>query len=79
MIDKDSTLMRTEKKILMGGKQEILYHVKLTYPKVIKKMKQKEDKEFKKFMEMFTKFQVNIPFIRSSIVHITGPNHYHYR
>lgn len=43
-------------------KQMILYYVKLPYQKVKIKKKEKEEGEFKKFIEMFTKLHIHIAF-----------------
>lgn len=63
MIDKNSILRRTKRKILKNEKQEIWFYVKLPYPQLKKKKKtEKEDGQLKRFIEMFTNLQVNIPF-----------------
>lgn len=41
--------------------QEVPSYVKLPYPHLSKK-KKKEEGQFKKFMELFSQLQVNIPF-----------------
>ncbi|CAJ2653502.1 unnamed protein product [Trifolium pratense] len=63
LIDEGSILRKTKKQILEDcGKEQIIPpYVKLPYPH-LKKKKDKEESQFKKFMEMFTKLQVNVPF-----------------
>ncbi|CAJ2662794.1 unnamed protein product [Trifolium pratense] len=63
LIDEGSILRKTKKQILedCGKEQVIPPYVKLPYPH-LKKKKDKEEGQFKKFMEMFTKLQVNVPF-----------------
>ncbi|KAK2410681.1 hypothetical protein QL285_046032 [Trifolium repens] len=63
LIDADSILRRTKKQILedCGKEQVVPPYVKLPYPH-LKKKKDKEEGQFKKFVELFTKLQVNIPF-----------------
>ncbi|CAJ2665138.1 unnamed protein product [Trifolium pratense] len=63
LIDEGSILRKTKKQILEDcGKEQIIPpYVKLPYPH-LKKKKEKEEGQFKKFMEMFTKLQVNVPF-----------------
>ncbi|CAJ2668382.1 unnamed protein product [Trifolium pratense] len=63
LIDEGSILRKTKKQILEDcGKEQIIPpYVKLPYPH-LKKKKDKEEGQFKKFMEMFTKLQVNVPF-----------------
>ncbi|CAJ2663201.1 unnamed protein product [Trifolium pratense] len=63
LIDECSILRKTKKQILEDcGKEKIIPpYVKLPYPH-LKKKKDKEESQFKKFMEMFTKLQVNVPF-----------------
>ncbi|GAU41120.1 hypothetical protein TSUD_288100 [Trifolium subterraneum] len=63
LIDDDSILRRTKKQILKNGDKEqvIPPYVKLPYPH-LKKKKENEDGQFKKFIKLFTKLEVNIPF-----------------
>lgn len=63
MIDVDPILRRIKNQILEGRdkKHEVSSYVKLTYPHLSKK-KEKQEGQFKKFMELFTQLQVNIPF-----------------
>lgn len=66
LIDEDSILRRTKSQILKDGDkpQIIPSYVKLPYPHLAKK-KKKEDGQFKKFMDIFSQLQVNIPFIEA--------------
>jgi len=63
LIDVDSILRRTKSQILAEGeeKQKVPSYVKLPYPHLSKK-KEKQEGQFKKFMELFSQLQVNIPF-----------------
>lgn len=63
LIDKDSILRKTKSQLLEENrkKQVVPSYVKLPYPHLSKK-KQKEAGQFKKFLELFTQLQVNIPF-----------------
>jgi len=63
LIDEDSILRKTKSQLLeeSGKKQVVPSYVKLPYPHLSKK-KEKEASQFKKFMELFTQLQVNIPF-----------------
>ncbi|MCI05514.1 hypothetical protein A2U01_0026567, partial [Trifolium medium] len=63
LIDEGSMLRKTKSQLLKEHRkeQEIPSYVKLPYPH-LKKKKEKEEGQFKKFMELFTKLQVNIPF-----------------
>ena len=63
MIDEDSILRDSRSQILKDGDkpQVVPSYVKLPYPHLAKK-KKKEEGQFKKFMELFSQLQVNIPF-----------------
>jgi len=63
MIDEDSILTKSKSQILKDGDkpQVVPSYVKLPYPHLAKK-KKKEESQFKKFMELFSQLQVNIPF-----------------
>ena len=63
LIDVNSMLRKTKSQLLAesGKKQDIPSYVKLPYPHLSKK-KEKKENQFKKFMELFTQLQVNIPF-----------------
>ena len=63
MIDEDSILRKYKSQLLKDGDkpQVIPSYVKLLYPHLAKK-KKKEEGQFKKFMELFSQLQVNIPF-----------------
>jgi hypothetical protein len=63
LIDVDSILLRIKNQILEGRdkKHEVPSYVKLPYPHLSKK-KEKQEGQYKKFMELFTQLQVNIPF-----------------
>jgi len=63
LIDEDSILRKTKSQLLeeSGKKQVNPSYVKLPYPHLSRK-KEKEASQFKKFMELFTQLQVNIPF-----------------
>jgi len=63
LIDEDSILRKSKSQILKDGDkpQVVPSYVKLPYPHLAKK-KKKEESQFKKFMELFSQLQVNIPF-----------------
>jgi len=63
LIDEDSILRKSKSQILKDGDkpQIVPSYVKLPYPHLAKK-KKKEESQFKKFMELFSQLQVNIPF-----------------
>ena len=63
LIDEDSILRKSRSQILKYGDkpQVVPSYVKLPYPHLAKK-KKKEESQFKKFMELFSQLQVNIPF-----------------
>jgi len=62
LIDADSMLRKIKSQLLneMDQPQVIPSYVKLPYPHFSKK--KKEEGQFKKFMELFSQLQVNIPF-----------------
>jgi len=62
-VDEDSILRKSKSQILKDGDQPQLVpsYVKLPYPHLAKK-KKKEEGQFKKFMQLFSPLQVNIPF-----------------
>lgn len=62
----DTILRRIKNQILEGRdkKHEVSSYVKLPYPHLSKK-KEKQEGQFKKFMELFTQLQVNIPFSKA--------------
>jgi len=63
LIDEDSILRKSKSQIVKDGDkpQVVPSYVKLPYPHLAKKNK-KEESQFKKFMELFSQLQVNIPF-----------------
>jgi len=63
LVDEDSILRKSKSQLLKDGEkpQVILSYVKLPYPHLGKK-KKNEEGQFKKFMELFSQLQVNIPF-----------------
>jgi len=63
LIDEDSILRKSKSQILKDGDkpQVVSSYVKLPYPHLAKK-KNKEESQFKKFMELSSQLQVNIPF-----------------
>jgi len=63
LVDEDSILRKSKSQLLKDGEkpQVIPSYVKLPYPHLGKK-KKNEESEFKKFMELFSQLQVNIPF-----------------
>ncbi|XP_024626611.1 uncharacterized protein [Medicago truncatula] len=63
LIDEDSILRKSKSQILKDGDkpQVIPSYVKLPYPHLAKN-KKKEEGQFKKFMQLFSQLQVNIPF-----------------
>jgi len=63
LIDEDSILRKSRSQLLKDrDKPQIIpSYVKLPYPHLAKK-KKKEEGQFKKFMELFSQLQVNIPF-----------------
>jgi hypothetical protein len=63
LIDEESILRKTKSQLLKeGGKKQVIpSYVKLPYPHLSKK-KEKEAGQLKKFMELFSQLQVNIPF-----------------
>ncbi|XP_050887131.1 uncharacterized protein LOC127092322 [Lathyrus oleraceus] len=63
LIDKDSPFQRTKNQILNEPNPHLLDYIKALYS--LNKKKQKREMEvgqFKKFMEMLTALQVNVPF-----------------
>jgi len=65
LIDVDSILRRTKSQILAEGekKHKVPSYVKLLYRHLSEeKKKEKQEGQFKKFMELFSQLQVNIPF-----------------
>ena len=62
-VDEDLILRKSKSQLLKDGKkpQVIPSYVKLPYPHLAKK-KKNEEGQFKKFMELFSQLQVNIPF-----------------
>jgi len=56
-------LRKSKSQILKDGDktQVVPSYVKVPYPHLAKK-KKKEESQFKKFMELFSQLQVNIPF-----------------
>jgi hypothetical protein len=63
LIDEESILRKTKSQLLEeGGKRQVVpSYVKLPYP-YLEKKKEKEAGQFKKFMELLSQLQVNIPF-----------------
>jgi len=63
LIDEDSILRKTKSQLLEEGqkKQVVPSFVKLPNPHLSRK-KEKEASQFKKFMDLFSQLQVNIPF-----------------
>jgi len=63
LIDEDSILRKSKSQILKDWDkpQVVPSYVKLPYPHLAKN-KKKEESQFKKFMELFSQLQVNIPF-----------------
>ncbi|XP_045830999.1 uncharacterized protein LOC123922316 [Trifolium pratense] len=63
LIDADSMLRKTKAQLLKehGKEQVIPYYVKLPYPH-LKKKKEKEEGQFKRFVEVFKNLQINVPF-----------------
>jgi len=63
LIDEDSILRKSKSQILKDGDkpQVVPSYVKLPYLHLAKK-KKKEESQFKKFIELFSQLQVNIPF-----------------
>jgi hypothetical protein len=62
LIDVDSILRKSKSQLLKDGdkEQEVRSYVKQSNPRLSKKNKNHEG-QFKKFMELFTQLQVNIP------------------
>lgn len=65
-IYKNSPLKRTKKQILNEPNPELLDYITPSYPilKMKPKLEMKVD-QFKKFMDILTKIQVNIPFVEA--------------
>jgi len=65
-IHEDLILRKSRSQILKDGDkpQVVPSYVKLPYPHLAKK-KKKEEGQFKKFMELFSQLQVNIPFSKA--------------
>ncbi|CAJ2642480.1 unnamed protein product [Trifolium pratense] len=63
LIDADSMLRKTKAQLLKehGKEQVIPSYVKLPYPH-LKKKKEKEEGQFKRFVEVFKNLQINVPF-----------------
>lgn len=64
LIDENSILRKSKSQMLKDGDQQqvVPSYVKLPYPHLAKKKKKKkEESQFKKFMQLFSQLQVNIP------------------